>query len=29
VPKLETVLSGEFGKEVKEAAEEALQKIRK
>jgi glutaredoxin len=27
--KLETVLSGEFGKEVKEAAEEALQKIKK
>jgi hypothetical protein len=29
VPKLETVLSGEFAKEVKEAAEEALQKIKK
>jgi glutaredoxin len=27
--KLESVLSGEFGKEVKEAAEEALQKIKK
>ena len=29
VPKLESVLSGEFGKEVKEAAAEALQKIKK